>query len=86
MDVLVEYLDSQDYRIIMVARNYDKMKKLANNMKNAPFIISADLVLEEQIESFVIFFIKPCIHNFHSDFAGVITFTTFYTVQNISGS
>lgn len=45
------YLDSQDYRIIMVARSYDKMKKLATNMKNSPFIISADLTLDEQIDN-----------------------------------
>lgn len=47
---VTQFLDSQGYRIIMTARNHDKMKELSTNMRNSPIIIPADLSIEEQID------------------------------------
>ena len=46
-----QYLDSEGYRIIMAARNRDKMHDMADHMKNAPLIIPADLSEEDQIRN-----------------------------------
>ena len=46
-----QYLDSEGYRVIMAARNRDKMQDMADHMKNAPLIIPADLSEEDQIRN-----------------------------------
>lgn len=46
-----QYLDSEGYRVIMAARSQDKMEDMAASMKNAPFIIPADLSQEDSIRN-----------------------------------